>query len=93
MGKNSTIGEDLIKPSISAFLKTVLERDDNAVKTMPLSNITVNRRLDEMSDAECGFSAVNDLLSKKRNRLDITKRGDLRFKPTNLEPDLKSLCR
>ncbi|XP_026475458.1 protein ZBED8-like [Ctenocephalides felis] len=29
---------------------------------------------------ECGFSAVNDLLIKKRNRLDITERGDLRLK-------------
>ncbi|KFM79043.1 hypothetical protein X975_11419, partial [Stegodyphus mimosarum] len=26
--------------------------------------------------AECGFSAVNDLMVKKRNRLDITERGD-----------------
>ena len=43
--------------------------------------------------AECGFSAVNDLLLKKRNRLDITKRGDLRLKLTKLEPDIKSLCR
>ncbi|GFW59501.1 hypothetical protein TNCV_3221551 [Trichonephila clavipes] len=42
---------------------------------------------------ECGFSAVNDLLSKKRNRLDITKRGDWRLKLTKLEPDIKSLCR
>ena len=29
---------------------------------------------------ECGFSAVNDLLLKTRNRLDITKRVDLRLK-------------
>ncbi|XP_038669014.1 SCAN domain-containing protein 3-like [Scyliorhinus canicula] len=42
--------------------------------------------------AECGFSAVNDLLLKKRNRLDITKRGDLRLKLTKLEPNIKSLC-
>lgn len=39
-GKNHTIGEDLIKPSISAFLKTVLEKDDKDVKAMPLSNNT-----------------------------------------------------
>ncbi|XP_023238193.1 SCAN domain-containing protein 3-like [Centruroides sculpturatus] len=43
--------------------------------------------------AECGFSAVSDLLIKKRNRLDITQRGDLRFKLTKLEPDIKSLCK
>ena len=42
--------------------------------------------------AECGFSAVNDLLVKKRNRLDITQRGDLRLKLTKLEPNIKSLC-
>lgn len=42
--------------------------------------------------AECGFSAVNDLLLKKRNRLDITKRGDLRLKPTKLVRNIKSLC-
>ncbi|GFY35635.1 SCAN domain-containing protein 3 [Trichonephila clavipes] len=48
--KNHTIGEDLIKPSISALFKTVLEKDDNAVKAMPISNNIVSRRIDEMSD-------------------------------------------
>ncbi|GFU77198.1 uncharacterized protein TNCV_152441 [Trichonephila clavipes] len=43
--------------------------------------------------AEYGFSAVNDLLSKERNGLAITKRGDLRLKLTKLEPDIKSFCR
>ncbi|XP_067126888.1 SCAN domain-containing protein 3-like [Centruroides vittatus] len=43
--------------------------------------------------AECGFSAVSDLLTKKRNRLDITQRGDLRLTLTKLEPDIKSLCK
>ncbi|XP_071033055.1 protein FAM200C-like [Parasteatoda tepidariorum] len=43
--------------------------------------------------AECGFSAVNDLLvKKKRNRPDVTLRGDLRLKLTKLEPNIKSLC-
>ena len=41
---------------------------------------------------ECGFSAVNDLLLNKRNRLDITKRGDLRLKLTTCLPRIKSLC-
>lgn len=49
-GKNHTIGENLIKPSISAFLKTVLEKDDKDVKAMPLSNNTVSKRIDEMSN-------------------------------------------
>ncbi|GFW49587.1 SCAN domain-containing protein 3 [Trichonephila clavipes] len=48
--KNHTIGEDLIKPSISAFLKTVLEKDDNAVKAMSLNSNTVSRRIYEMGD-------------------------------------------
>ncbi|GFT99451.1 u3 small nucleolar RNA-interacting protein 2 [Trichonephila clavipes] len=49
-GKNHTIGENLIKPSISAFLKTVLEKDDKDVKAMPLSKNTVSRRIDEMGE-------------------------------------------
>lgn len=49
-GKNHTIGEDLIKPSISIFFKRVLGKDDKDVKAMPFSNNTVSRRIDEMSD-------------------------------------------
>ncbi|GFX12487.1 SCAN domain-containing protein 3 [Trichonephila clavipes] len=47
-GKNHTIGENLIKPSISAFLKTVL--GDKDVKDMPLSKNTVCRGIDEMGE-------------------------------------------
>ncbi|CAB4056961.1 unnamed protein product [Lepeophtheirus salmonis] len=47
-GKNDTIGEDLINPSISVFLKTVIEKVDKVVKAMPLSNNTITRRIDEM---------------------------------------------
>ncbi|GFW27484.1 SCAN domain-containing protein 3 [Trichonephila clavipes] len=46
-GKNHIIEENLIKPSISAFLKTVLEKD---VKVMPLSKNTVSGRIDEMGE-------------------------------------------
>uniref|UniRef100_A0A5S6QLU3 DUF4371 domain-containing protein n=1 Tax=Trichuris muris TaxID=70415 RepID=A0A5S6QLU3_TRIMR len=42
--------------------------------------------------AERGFSAVTDLLSKKRNRLQIVKRGDLRIMLTNINPDVKKLA-
>ncbi|GFW85387.1 zinc finger BED domain-containing protein 5 [Trichonephila clavipes] len=49
-GKHHSIGENLIKPSISAFLKTVLEKDDKYVKAMPLSKSTVCRRIDEMGE-------------------------------------------
>ncbi|KFD46866.1 hypothetical protein M513_12271 [Trichuris suis] len=41
--------------------------------------------------AERGFIAVTDLLSKKRNRLQIVKRGDLRTMLTNISPDVKKL--
>ncbi len=41
---------------------------------------------------QCGFSAVNDLLLKKRNSLNIAKRGNLRLKLTNFLPDKKYLC-
>ncbi|GFT97099.1 protein ZBED8 [Trichonephila clavipes] len=49
-GNNHTIGENLIKPSISAFLKTVLEKYDKDVKAMPLSKNTVSRKIDEMGE-------------------------------------------
>ncbi|GFV54753.1 uncharacterized protein TNCV_3844721 [Trichonephila clavipes] len=42
--------------------------------------------------AECGCSAVNDLLIKKRNQLNVTKRGDLRLQLIKLELNIKSLC-
>ena len=42
---------------------------------------------------ESAFSVVNDLLTKKRNRLDITRRGDLRLRLTNLQPDIATLVR
>ncbi|XP_023241711.1 zinc finger BED domain-containing protein 5-like [Centruroides sculpturatus] len=62
-GKSHTIGENLIKPSISAFMKTVLEKDDEDVKAMPLSNNTVSRRIDEM-----GEDIEKQLVSKLKTR-------------------------
>lgn len=43
--------------------------------------------------AERGFSAVTNLLTKKRNRLHITERGDLRLLLTKLEPDIDNLLK
>lgn len=41
---------------------------------------------------ERGFSAVTDLITKKRNRLQIVQRGDMRFHLTkNIEPNFKNL--
>lgn len=38
-----------------------------------------------------GFSAVTNLLTKKRNRLQIVDRGDLRMLLTNIEPNINKL--
>ncbi|CAH1966363.1 unnamed protein product [Acanthoscelides obtectus] len=40
---------------------------------------------------ESGFSAVTNLLTKKRNRLDIISRGDLRLTLTKLTPNVDNL--
>jgi len=41
--------------------------------------------------AEKGFSAVQQLLTKSRNRLDICEKGDLRLMLTSHKPDINSL--
>ena len=41
---------------------------------------------------ERGFSAVMVLLTKYRNRLDITGRGNLRLFLTKMEPDIRNLA-
>ena len=40
---------------------------------------------------ECAFSAVSDILSDKRSKLDITERGDLRAKLTNFQPQFSDI--
>lgn len=42
---------------------------------------------------ERGFSAVANLINKKRNRLQITERGDLRLKLSKIEPDITKLVK
>ncbi len=42
---------------------------------------------------ECSFSSAIDFLSKKRNRLEITKRGDLRLKLSKMKPRIKELVK
>lgn len=39
------------------------------------------------------FSVVTDLLTKKRNRLQVVNRGDLRLRVTGIEPDIEKLAR
>jgi len=40
---------------------------------------------------ERGFSTVVNLLTKKRNRLEITNREDLRLNLTSLKPNIENL--
>ena len=47
-GKNYTIGEQLVKPAISVFVKKVLQKGDEDVQAMPFSNSLVSRRINEM---------------------------------------------
>ena len=62
-GKNHTIGEQLVKPAISVFLKTVLQKDDKDVQAMSLSNSTVSNRIDEM-----GQDFEQQLIEKLKSR-------------------------
>lgn len=49
-GKPHTIGEELILPAVAEVLRTVLHSSPHDIlKKIPLSNNTVQRRIDEMS--------------------------------------------
>ena len=41
---------------------------------------------------ELAFSVVNVLLTKERNRLGVTKRGDLCQRLSEIQPDVRSLA-
>ena len=50
-GKPHTIGEDLILPAIEKVITTVMHRDGRSiVKSIPLSNKSVARRIDDMAN-------------------------------------------
>ena len=50
-GKPHTIGETLILPAVSEVLRTVLHKPpEQVIKSIALSNNTVQRKVDEMSD-------------------------------------------
>lgn len=59
-GQSFTIGEKLVLPSIKEAISTVMERDPTQVlKSIPLSNDTVARRIDEMgADTEEQLCAI-----------------------------------
>lgn len=42
---------------------------------------------------EAGFSVINNIMTKQRNRLKITERGDLRLFLTKIKPDIKDLVK
>lgn len=51
-GQSHTVGEKLILPAISEVIKTVLHKPPHDIlKTIPLSNDTVQRRIDEMASS------------------------------------------
>jgi len=60
LGKPHTIGETLVEPAIREFCTTVLGIDGDVLKSLPLSNNTVARRIKEMADD------VEELLAKLR---------------------------
>ena len=62
-GKNHTIGEDLLKPAISVFLRKVLQTDDKDVQAMAFSNNTVSR-IDEMGQ-DVELQLIEKLKSQK----------------------------
>lgn len=50
-GKPHTIGEELILPAISEVLSIFLHKSSHdIIKTIPLSNNSVQRRIDEMAE-------------------------------------------
>ncbi|CAH1979558.1 unnamed protein product [Acanthoscelides obtectus] len=59
-GKPHTIGEKLILPAVEEVLKTVLHKPaSDIIKRIPLSNNTVERRIDEMSsDIEASYVII-----------------------------------
>ena len=60
-GKPHTIGEELILPSVKEVLDTVLHHKafSTVIKSIPLSNNTVQRRVDEMaSDIEDSLCSI-----------------------------------
>ena len=64
--KPHSIGEELIKPALSVFVSTVLQKGSDAagVDLSPLSNDAVRRQIDEMA-TDVQEQLVSKLQSKK----------------------------
>lgn len=96
--------EELIEISTNEMLKASFKNGENLTEFWLQSTISriypglwtvVQKLLIAFPSSylvERGFSAVTNLITKKRNRLDIVKRGDLRLHLTNFEPNVKKLA-
>ncbi|KAE9523112.1 hypothetical protein AGLY_016499 [Aphis glycines] len=96
--------EELIEISTNEMLKASFKNGENLTEFWLQSTISqiypglwtvVQKLLIPFPSSylvERGFSAVTNLITKKRNQLDIVKRGDLRLHLTNFEPNVKKLA-
>ncbi|GBP82760.1 Protein ZBED8 [Eumeta japonica] len=75
-GKPHTIGEQLILPAVEEVLKTVLHKSPfDVLKRIPLSNNTVQRRIDEMrSDIEMATDGAPAMVGRYRGFISHLKR-------------------
>lgn len=97
------IQEQLIEISTNEELKPMFQQGYHKFwlqKQIPIFYpalwVTVQKLLTAFPSSylvERGFSAVMNLITKKRNRLEISARGDLRLLLTNIEPDINILIK
>ena len=89
--KNDNVAQNLFKHKA-----TWMWLDNHVKSQYPLTHSTALKFLLPFPTTylveESGFSVVNDLLTKKRNRLEIENRGDLRLRLTKLQPDISKLA-
>ncbi|CAH2002092.1 unnamed protein product [Acanthoscelides obtectus] len=86
-GKPQTIGEKLILPAVEEVLKTVLHKPaSDIIKRIPLSNNTVERRIDEMS------SDIESFLSNYLQTTHFSIQLDESTLPDNAELLLAYVC-
>ena len=68
--KPHTIGEDLVLPAAKEIIETVLQQNASSVScAVPLSNDTVQRRIDEMSSDV--LNQLVEILSVSKHSLQI----------------------
>ncbi|CAH2008493.1 unnamed protein product [Acanthoscelides obtectus] len=78
-GKPHTIGEKLLLPAVEEVLKTVLHKPaSDIIKRVPLSNNTVERRIDEMSSDIESFLCTDGWAADGRETLEGKGKHSLR---------------